>query len=171
MSISYSIRPASIHDVRNIYLLIRENVDNLVPRPIHDIVQNLDRFLVAVSSNDNAVIGTIAYTIFPEIGDPSKTSIELQSVCVANAYRTHGIGQALVKEQLKRICALNVSQVFVLTFTPEFFAKFGFHIIDKATLMHKIYIGCINCTKHESPFTCPEVAMSLAGSDVVTAIG
>ena len=39
MSISYSIRPASISDVRNIYLLIRENTDNLVPRSINDIVQ------------------------------------------------------------------------------------------------------------------------------------
>ena len=171
MSISYSIRPASIHDVRNIYLLIRENTDNLVPRPINDIVQNLDRFLVAVSTSDNTIIGTIAYTIFPEIGDPSKTSIELQSVCVANAHRKHGIGQDLVKEQLKRIHALKVSQVIVLTFTPDFFAKFGFRVIDKSTLMHKIYIGCINCTKHESPFTCPEVAMSLAGADLANIVG
>jgi hypothetical protein len=27
--------------------------------------------------------------------------------------------------------------------------------------MHKIYTGCINCTKYDSPFTCPEVAMAL----------
>jgi len=27
--------------------------------------------------------------------------------------------------------------------------------------MHKIYTGCINCTKYDSPFTCPEVAMVL----------
>ena len=157
---SYHIRPASVGDVRDIYLLIRENTDNLVPRPINDIVQNLDRFLVAVSDADAKIIGAIAYTIFPEIGDPSKTSIELQSVCVASAHRGHGIGQTLVQEQLRRIQPLKVSQVIVLTFTPEFFAKLGFRVIDKSTLMHKIYIGCINCTKHESPFTCPEVAMS-----------
>ena len=162
MSVPYTIRPASIFDVRSIYLLIRENADNLVPRPINDIVQNLDRFLVAVSADDDkTLIGTIAYTIFPEIGDPSKTLVELQSVCVASAYRNQGTGEALVREQLKSIAALKVNQVIVLTFTPEFFAKLGFRKIDKTTLMHKIYIGCINCTKHESPFTCPEVAMAL----------
>jgi hypothetical protein len=25
--------------------------------------------------------------------------------------------------------------------------------------MHKLYTGCINCTKHANPFTCPEIAM------------
>ena len=25
--------------------------------------------------------------------------------------------------------------------------------------MHKLYTGCINCTKHADPFTCPEKAM------------
>jgi hypothetical protein len=27
--------------------------------------------------------------------------------------------------------------------------------------MHKLYMGCINCTKHANPFTCPEIAMAL----------
>ena len=26
-------------------------------------------------------------------------------------------------------------------------------------IMHKLYTGCINCTKHADPFTCPEKAM------------
>ena len=166
MSFPYHIRPASVGDVRDIYILIRENADNLVPRPINDIVQNLDRFLVAVSNSERRIIGTIAYTIFPEIGDPSKTSVEIQSVCVEKAHRHHGIGHALVKAQLRRVDAMGVAQVIVLTFTPDFFAPLGFRPIDKSTLMHKIYIGCINCTKHESPFTCPEVAMALAGSEI-----
>jgi len=25
--------------------------------------------------------------------------------------------------------------------------------------MHKLYTGCMNCTKHANPFTCPEIAM------------
>ena len=25
--------------------------------------------------------------------------------------------------------------------------------------MHKLYTGCINCTKHANPYTCPEIAM------------
>ena len=158
-SAAYTLRPATVQDVRGIYRLIREHSDNLVPRSINDIVQNLDRFIVAALP-DGTVIGTIAYTIFPEIGDPSKTSAELQSVCVDTGFRHHGIGRTLVEMQLRRVSAMNVAQVIVLTFTPEFFAPLGFRPIDKSTLMHKIYIGCINCTKHESPFTCPEIAMA-----------
>ena len=31
--------------------------------------------------------------------------------------------------------------------------------IPKEKLMHKIYMGCLNCSKYDSPFTCPEIAM------------
>jgi hypothetical protein len=37
----------------------------------------------------------------------------------------------------------------------------GFKEVPKASLMHKLYMGCINCTKYDSPFTCPEVAMAM----------
>ena len=156
----YTIRPATIHDVRGIYHLIREHSDNLIPRSVNDIVQNVDRFMVAETEGGD-LIGCIAYTLFPEIGDISKTLAELQSVCVREEYRKQGVGKSLVMAQLARVHALKVAQIIVLTFTPEFFAGMGFKVIDKKTLMHKIYIGCINCTKHESPFTCPEIAMGI----------
>lgn len=165
----YDIRPATFMDARAVYLLIREHTDNLVPRAISDVVQNTDRFLVAVGEGGR-VIGTVAFAILPEIGDPARTSVEIQSVCVESEFRRHGIGRALVVAQLKRIHALHPAQVIVLTFTPPFFAQIGFKEIEKATLMHKIYMGCINCTKHESPFTCPEVAMSLDVAGIGAAI-
>ena len=31
----------------------------------------------------------------------------------------------------------------------------------KTEVMHKLYTGCINCTKHANPYTCPEKAMAL----------
>ncbi len=159
-SIDYDIRPATFMDARAIYRLIREHTDNLIPRPMGDVVQHVDRFLVAVAAGGK-VIGTVAFAILPEIGDPSRTSVEIQSVCVEAPHRLHGVGRALVVAQLRRVHPLHPAQVLVLTFTPPFFARLGFREVDKASLMHKIYMGCINCTKHESPFTCPEVAMVL----------
>ena len=47
----------------------------------------------------------------------------------------------------------------MLTFAPEFFGAMGFHEIPKTQIMHKLYTGCVNCTKHTDPFTCPEIAM------------
>lgn len=156
----YFIRPASFADARAIYLMIRDNTDNLIPRSIGNIVQHLDRFMVA-ESDDGQVIGTAAFAILPEIGDPGRTTIEIQSVCVVETFRRRGTGRALVVEQIRRVLPLDPAQIIVLTFTPEFFAGLGFVEVPKASLMHKIYMGCINCTKHESPFTCPEVAMAL----------
>ena len=42
------------------------------------------------------------------------------------------------------------------------FERLGFREADKRTLMYKLYTGCINCSKHENPFTCPEHAMVLS---------
>lgn len=59
-----------------------------------------------------------------------------------------------------RVAAFAPREVLVLTFAPEFFRALGFHEISKTQVMHKLYTGCINCTKHADPFTCPEIAMT-----------
>ena len=84
----------------------------------------------------------------------------MQSVAVSEPFRRVGIGRALVESVLKRIEPFNPVDVLVLTFSPEFFAKLGFSEIPKSNVMHKLYSGCIHCTKHADPFTCPEIAMS-----------
>ncbi|MGI5868162.1 MAG: GNAT family N-acetyltransferase [Kiritimatiellia bacterium] len=151
------VRQALFTDVRAIYKLIKGNTDMLVPRSMSDVVQNIDRFLVAESGGE--LVGAIAYEFLPEIGSPERTSVELQSVCVKDGWRDRGIGQMLVRKQIERLLPLKPWQLVVLTFAEKFFEKLGFHTVPKETMMHKIYMGCINCTKHESPFTCPEVAM------------
>ena len=42
--------------------------------------------------------------------------------------------------------------------------RLGFSETPKTEVMHKLYTGCINCTKHADPFTCPEIAMKRAVS-------
>ncbi len=157
----FSIRSARLDDARAIFHIIGENPEELVPRPLSSVVQSIDRFLVAESGGE--VVGAATYAILPEIGHPSHTSVELQSVCVRSDFRGKGIGRAIVEEQIRRIAEFAPQQIIVLTFTPPFFAKLGFRPVEKAALMHKLYMGCINCTKHESPFTCPEVAMARPG--------
>ena len=154
------IRTASLDDVRNIFQLIQNNIDQLVPRSISDIVQNIDRFLVAELSNGD-LGGVISYAFYPEIGEPTKSCVEIKSVCVRKDLRKLGLGRELVLAQIERLKKYRPAQIVVLTFAPGFFEKLGFKKVSKETLMHKLYIGCINCTKHESPFTCPEIAMAL----------
>jgi len=153
----YALRPATLSDAEDIFALIHLHRDDLVPRPMGDIVANIDRFTVAEAGG--RMVGCAAYMVLPEIGSPLHATVEVQSVAVLREYRRLGIGRALVRGILDRVAAFEPAEVLVLTFAPEFFSSMGFHEIPKTQVMHKLYSGCINCTKHANPFTCPEKAM------------
>jgi len=157
---TFPVRAAGFEDAETIFGLIKAHPDELLPRPISDIVQNIDRFLVL--EEDGRVAGTVSWQILPEIGAPREPSVEIRSLAVDPGCRNQGAGRALVRAAIERIRTLQPAQILVLTFTPRFFARLGFREVPKEQLMHKIYAGCINCTKYESPFTCPEIAMVLS---------
>jgi len=156
---NFIIRPAHLNDAMSIFALIQTHKDDLIPRPIGDIISNIDRFMVC--EIDATITGCAAWQILPEIGEPSKASIEIQSVAVSKDFRRHKIGSLLVKRIIESVRRFEPCQAIVLTFAPEFFTNLGFHEISKASVMHKLYMGCINCTKHTNPYTCPEIAMAL----------
>ncbi len=157
MANDFQIRAARLVDSEQIFALINRNRDQLVPRSMGNIVENIDRFLVATCGAD--IVALAAYEIHPEIGAPEAATVEIQSVAVRAPYRRKGIGKAIVEAVIERVKGFRPKEVLVLTFAPEFFAALGFHEIPKTQVMHKLYTGCINCTKHTDPFTCPEIAM------------
>ena len=154
----YTVRAARLEDAERIQALIHLHKDELVPRSLGNVVENIDRFLV-VQDRTGEMIGCTAFQIWPALGDPLKATVELQSVAVRAPYRRCGVGRLLVEGALARVRAFDPAEVIVLTLTPAFFEKLGFHEIPKTHIMHKLYSGCINCTKHADPFTCPEKAM------------
>lgn len=158
MAEAFEIRDATFGDAGAIFGLIRAHQETLVPRSKSDILQNIDRFLVAVA--DGAVVGVVSWGILPELGSARHPSVEIKSLAVAEAKRDKGIGRALAEAAIARIEHLRPEQIVALTFVPEFFRRFGFSEVAKETLMHKLYTGCLNCTRYDSPFTCPEIAMA-----------
>ena len=156
----FTVRPARYEDARPVYSLIRANADALIVRSLSNVLENLDRFLVAEAA-DGTVVGAVCYGLWPEIGNELGTSAELQSVCVDAAWRRRGVGKAIVGAQIERLRGLHVGQIVVLTYATDFFAGLGFREIDKHEIMYKLYTGCMNCSKHDDPFTCPERAMAL----------
>ena len=89
---------------------------------------------------------------------------EIVDFGVLEKFRRRGIGRLLVKAVMDRIAAFRPGEIVALTFTPEFFGSMGFAEIPKTKIMHKLYTGCINCTKHDNPYTCPETAMVYKGT-------
>ena len=156
----FTIRQAKLADAERICALINLNSDLLVPRSLGNIVESIDRFFVAEA--DGEMAGCASYQIHPEIGAPESATVEIVSVAVKRAFRRRGIGRALVESVAARAAAFSPREVLVLTFAPEFFGSLGFREIPKTKVMHKLYTGCINCTKHTDPFTCPEIAMTRA---------
>ena len=152
------IRPARLQDAEKIFALIHLHRDLLVPRSMGNIVENIDRFLIAEADGETA--GCAAFQIHPEIGDHEAATVEIQSVAVRLPYRRRGLGRMLVEGVIARAAVFNAREVLVLTFAPAFFGGLGFSEIPKTKVMHKLYTGCINCTKHTDPFTCPEIAMT-----------
>ena len=155
---TFTLRPARLADAERIFALIRSHTEQLVPKPMGDIVASIDRFVVAESGG--GIVGCAAYSILPEIGAAERATVELQSVAVIGSHRKLGIGRALVETLLQRIAVFQPADALVLTFAPGFFSKLGFMEIPKSKVMHKLYSGCLHCTKHADPFTCPEIAMA-----------
>ena len=153
------IRKARFNDGPAIFKRIKAHPNELVPRPISDIMLNIDRFLVAEANGE--IVGTATWSVLPELDTTKNPSVEIQSVSVREDYQKAGLGRRLVEAALARVAELKPDQVIVLTFTPPFFAKLGFVPVSKEKLMYKLYKGCINCTKYDSPYTCPEEAMAL----------
>lgn len=154
----FTLRPARLADAERIFALIRSHAEQLVPKPMGDVVASIDRFVVAEAGGE--IVGCAAYSILPEIGVAERATVELQSVAVLESHRKLGIGRALVETLLGRIAAFQPADALVLTFAPGFFSRLGFAEIPKSKVMHKLYSGCLHCTKHADPFTCPEIAMS-----------
>lgn len=153
------VRAAEFKDAERIFRLIKQYPAQILPRPIGEIVQNIDRSLVCEINGH--VVGTVSWQILPEIGAPRNPSVEIKSLAIQRNRRRSGIGTALVKSAIRRIRHLHPVQIIALTFTPEFFRQLGFREVSKKNLIHKIYAGCVNCTKYDSPFTCPEIAMAM----------
>ena len=159
MAEEFIVRPATLNDAERIFALVHLNRDQLVPRSLGNIVENIDRFFIAECSGE--MTGCATYQVHPELGDALASTVEVQSLAVKSMFRRRGIGKALVEAVIRRVQPLHPSEIVALTFAPEFFKALSFSEIPKTKVMHKLYTGCINCTKHTNPFTCPEIAMRL----------
>lgn len=151
------VRRATLADAEWIFALISGCRDMLVPRSLGNVVESIDRFVIAECGNE--LVGCASFQIHPEIGNAEAASVEVVSLAVNEKFRRRGIGKALVEAVVDGVRPFRPKEVVVLTFSPEFFRSLDFVEIPKTEIMHKLYTGCMNCTKHANPYTCPEIAM------------
>ena len=144
------IRKARIEDIRQIQKLINvfAKKDLMLPRSLNELYENIRDFWVA--EEQGKVVGCCALHISWE------ELAEIKSLAVVVNRQGRGLGRDLVNVCLKEAKGLGARKIFVLTYKPGFFKKFGFRRIRNSELPHKIWAECINCCKFPD---CQEVAL------------
>lgn len=144
------IRKATLKDIPSIQETIKPYADRseMLPRTLNDLFEHIRDF--SLYEKENKILGVAALSISWE------NIAEIRSLAILEDSLSLGIGSTLVKYCLKEARSLHAKQVFVLTYTPEFFEKLGFHQIDKEDLPQKIWKDCINCSKFPA---CDEQAL------------
>jgi amino-acid N-acetyltransferase len=146
----HKIRKARINDIKQIQNLInfygRQGL--MISRSLNELYENIRDFWVCESRGK--ILGCSAVHISWE------NLVEIKSVAVDKSAVHKGIGSELLKACLAEAKQLGAKKVFVLTYIPEFFRRFGFRKIAHASLPHKIWAECINCPKFPD---CEEIAL------------
>jgi len=148
------IRKAKIADVKDIQKLLTSYASRgqMLSRSLSELYDSLRDFYIYEDEDEGRVLGTSALHIVWE------DLAEVRSVAVAEDAGRRGIGSLVVGACLEEARVLGLKRLFCLTYKPDFFAKFGFVVVYKSELPHKVWGDCIKCVKFPD---CDEIAMIL----------
>lgn len=146
------IRKAHIADVKNIQKLLMTfaNRGDMLSRSLSELYESIRDFYVV--EEDGVLLGASAlHIVWDDLA-------EVRSVAVTEEAGRKGIGSRLVQACITEAREIGLRRIFCLTYKPDFFAKQGFRLVDKAELPHKVWGDCIKCPKFPD---CDENAMIL----------
>jgi len=146
----YMIRKAKIEDIKEIQKLINffAKQDLMLPRSLNELYDNLRDFWVA--QENKKIIGCAALHISWD------DLAEIKSLAVLKHSQGRGVGKELISACLNEARELGAKKIFVLTYNPDYFKKFGFKRVKTSDLPHKVWAECINCCKFPN---CQEIAL------------
>jgi amino-acid N-acetyltransferase len=147
------IRKAKVTDVPQIYELLKDFAAKglMLPRSLSELYDVIRSVCVACPEDDsNHVAGVCAlHVCWSDLG-------EIRSMSVDPQYQGKDLGAELLAACERDALELGLKRLFVLTYIPKYFARFGFKETDKSQLPHKIWADCLKCVNFPD---CGEVAM------------
>ena len=145
-----AVRKAAMHDIQPLLDLINGYAAKgiMLPRTEFEISENIRDFSVAYS--DGKLVGCGALHFY------SPQMAEVRSLAVAPDNRTQGIGLLLVESLVREARQFGLDAVFAFTYVPGFFARIGFHEVERGELPLKAWKDCLRCPKFHS---CDEIAV------------
>jgi len=150
----YTIDKATIKDATTIHKLVNNFADHgqMLARSLAEIYENLRDFYVIRGDNGEVIACAALHISWADLA-------EVKSLAVSEERHRQGLGEMVVKACLEDAKSLQIPTVFCLTYKPAFFAKCGFHQVEKNALPHKIWGECYRCPKFPN---CDETAMMLS---------
>lgn len=137
-----------IHHLVNLYA----GRQQMLPRTMLSIYENIRDFQVAVDDDDSQVIGCSALHF------TWSDMAEIRSLAVDEEAKGSGVGQALVEANIAEARAQGIVQVYAFTYVTRFFARLGFRVVPHESMPRKVWMDCITCPKFNC---CDEAAMVL----------
>lgn len=147
-------------------------VRHALPDDVKDIKKLLDFYSargVILSRSKKAILNNINTFAVCEhfkhisaccaLRDFGNNLYEIRSLAVIEENQNQKLGSELLKFHLNELKKNNSSSgIFALTYSPGFFAKFDFQIVEKSIFPEKIWADCSNCPKKNK---CDEIAVYL----------
>jgi amino-acid N-acetyltransferase len=149
------VRKARLSDVPAVHTLINYYAEQqlMLPKTHLQLYENLRDYSVVVDGrDDNAMLGCAALHIYWQ------NLAEIRAVAVSPETKAKGLGTMLVESLLQEAREYCLEQVFVFTYVPKFFSRFGFIQVEHRSMPLKVYNECFHCPKFN---TCDELAMVL----------
>jgi amino-acid N-acetyltransferase len=144
------LRRARVGDVAAVHKLINSfaDRDEMLPRSLNELYENLRDYFVIENGGD--VVGCCAlHVTWSDLA-------EVKCLAVREDHQGDRLGEQLVEACLSDARVLGVPRVFVLTYIPGYFDRFGFRTVEKNELPQKVWSECIRCPKFPD---CAEVSM------------
>jgi len=144
------LRKAQIGDVKEIQKLLTHYASrgDMLSRSLSELYEAIRDFYIVEDAE--RLLGVAAlHIVWDDLA-------EIRSVAVAEDAGRKGVGSEVVNACIAEAHQLGLKRLFCLTYKPDFFAKFGFRIVDKSELLHKVWGDCIKCVKFPD---CDEIAM------------
>jgi amino-acid N-acetyltransferase len=151
--VSITIRRARLPDVSAIIGVTRTVGEEgiMIPLSIGDTLERLRAFQVA-TREDGTIVGCVAVDATWDF------LVEIRSLAVSREFHRHGVGRMLMDAALADARAFGAREAFTLTYVPDFFSRFGFSVVSRDTLPHKVWLSCVKCPRFPD---CGEVPMKM----------
>jgi amino-acid N-acetyltransferase len=149
------VRKARIADVPAMHSIINHYAEKqlMLPKAHLQLYETLRDYSVAASPEDDSnVLGCGSLHIYWE------DLAEIRAVAVLPGLALKGVGSHLVEALIEEGRSYGLEQIFVFTYVPAFFGRFGFVKVEHRSMPLKVFNECFHCPKFN---TCDELAMVL----------